>query len=228
MSDISILHLDDSRIALKLAQKAFQGYAKVVGVSRLADALAVIEREPNIDCFLVDHGLSDGTGFDFIKKLRAIKKFKDTPAILLTSTLTNNIAHQAMTLGVNCSLPKVISNEDLVRETMAQIENPMIKIIQKEYHEVYCVQWEHEGVYFQYSPDINAVVSSPSSEETQELMEYKLKEVMNSLEFDDHAIHEIVLRRHMIYTEHGENTRAHLAAVNKHMQRNDPDADTEA
>ncbi|NRA38733.1 MAG: response regulator [Planctomycetes bacterium] len=219
-NNLVILHLDDSRIALKLVQKAFQGTAQVIGVSKLVDATAIIEREVIFDCFLVDHGLGDGNGFDFIKIIRGMDKYKDIPVILLTSTLTNKIAHRAMTLGVNCSIPKIISNEDLVKETMQQIENPMIKIIQKEYHEVYCVQWEHDGVYFQYSPDVNIIVSAKSSEETQELMEYKLKDVMNGLEFDSHAIHEMVLRRHLIYTDVGETTRAHLSTVNKNIKQN--------
>lgn len=217
MSERVILHLDDSRIALKLVHRAFQGIAQVAGFSNLADALSFIEQSPHVDCFLVDHGLGEGSGFDLIQILRKNGKYRYTPIILLTSTLTNQIAHYAMTLGVNCSLSKIISNDDLVKETLAQIENPQIQVIQKEYHEVYCVQWEHEGRHFQYSPDINVTVSSCDSDETQELMENKLKDVMNSLEFDSNAIHEMVLRRHQIYTAHGESTRTHLSATDKNL-----------
>ena len=214
-----ILHLDDSRIALKLLANAFRDIVNIVSVSDIQSARDAIAEEADICCFILDNHLVDGTGLDLIKDIRRKAQYKTTPIILFTSTLTNSVAHKAMTYGVNQSLPKVISNKDLVREVLSQVENPRIKVVAKEYHEVYCATWEHEGRFFQYSPDTHTTVEGATKAEAQESMESALQEKLNSAAYENHMVHEVELQKHIIYTPHGLETKSFAAVDTKHPPR---------
>ncbi len=85
--NISFLNLDDIEsirlmVTKQLRSIGFQG--EIIDAADVASAKAAIEAS-NIDFIISDWNLPDGTGFDFLKEVRANPKYKDTPFLMITT-----------------------------------------------------------------------------------------------------------------------------------------------
>ena len=85
-----------------------RGY-KVEAASSVASALEAAGRG-EFDVFLCDLGLPDGTGIDFIKKVR---KSRDTPAIALTGFGMQEDIERAQRAGFDAHLTKPVNLQKL-------------------------------------------------------------------------------------------------------------------
>ncbi len=78
-----VLLVEDSHEIALLVASALKNHNVLVGHS-LADAESLLGKE-QVDLFLIDVTLPDGSGFDFCLKLSQDERFKSTPRILLTA-----------------------------------------------------------------------------------------------------------------------------------------------
>jgi len=88
----TILVVDDQPVNLSLKRSILepQGYG-VLAATGMAQALELAHQTPP-DLILSDLNMSDGSGFDFIKAIRADARLKNIPFIFVTSTYCNEIA----------------------------------------------------------------------------------------------------------------------------------------
>ncbi len=99
-------HADTARALVKLLGS--RGY-NITSLATVASALEVAGRE-TFDLFLCDLGLPDGTGFDFIEKIRQTRK---TPAIALTGFGMQQDVDRAAAAGFDAHLTKPVNLQKL-------------------------------------------------------------------------------------------------------------------
>ncbi len=99
-------HADTARALSRLLGN--RGY-KVENAATVASALEAVERG-EFDLILCDLGLPDGTGIDFIEKVRKTRK---TPAIALTGFGMQEDVDRAERAGFNAHLTKPVNLQKL-------------------------------------------------------------------------------------------------------------------
>ncbi|MBL7178890.1 MAG: response regulator [Pseudomonadota bacterium] len=170
----TILHLDDSIIALKLVEKALSGFARLISVTTIADALTAMAKH-DIDCFLIDNVLADGNGLDFAKAIRSKEKHHNTPILLITAGLSENVAYHSMKAGINQCVSKPVQPATIKHIIAQQIAKPIIQKIERTRIDACGVRWESLNQVFEYSLDTGQLVQGYNSEETREKMRTVLK-----------------------------------------------------
>lgn len=169
-----ILYLDDSIIALKLMAKTMRGFADLICVSTISDAIdAMLQND--IVCFIIDYMLADGNGINFAKRVRKNENYLNTPIILISASLTIDIAFKAMKAGINQSLSKSIQPVKIKQIIAQQIKNPTIHKVERTQISACCVRWETDNEFFEYSLDTGRLVQGNSAKDTQEKMYETLK-----------------------------------------------------
>lgn len=110
-----ILHLEDLkelRVQMKCDLKAIGVEATILEAEDVKTALEFISSK-QVHFIISDWNLPDGTGFDFLKKVRINPKTKDVPFIMCTTI--SEIAHMidAINAGANEFITKPWSVEEL-------------------------------------------------------------------------------------------------------------------
>ncbi len=169
------LHLEDNRVAQKLLSNTFKEIADFISIKTIKEALQAVSTQPNIECFFVDLNLNNENGLDFLKSIRTMPEHDNSPAFILTSTLTTNLAYKAMRAGANESISKLTSPTDLREIVNKHFEHRHVKIVKQDFHEVECLSWAFNNHFFQYSPDLEKTITGKSPEEVNEKMHTEIE-----------------------------------------------------
>lgn len=76
--------MEDIRVTMKKHLKELNINNTVLEAENLKEAIAICNKN-EIGFIISDWNLPDGTGFDFLKKLRTTKKFSKTPFLMCTT-----------------------------------------------------------------------------------------------------------------------------------------------
>ncbi len=123
LKSIQIFHLED----MKPIQEQMAEDLKKIGIEKIpyqADtvqkALQLCKEKTDIDLIISDWNLPDKTGMDFLKAIRASKKFKDTPFLMCTTMDEVENLINAISEGANEYVVKPWEVEDL-RDKIIQV-----------------------------------------------------------------------------------------------------------
>ena len=110
-----ILVADDERhigriIQLKLEQGPFQVSLALDG----EEALAVLERDPDIRLVLLDLMMPQMSGLDVLARMRADERWRDIPCVILTAAGQDSQYVRAMALGATEFMTKPFSPKKLL------------------------------------------------------------------------------------------------------------------
>ncbi|MFN4217383.1 MAG: response regulator [Brevinematales bacterium] len=106
---------------------------KIVALVLRAEKYEVIEAENgkdgleklkdnHFDCFIVDYNMPEMNGISFIKAVRAMPEYKDTPIIMLTTESEQDKQEEGRQAGANRWIIKPFKNEVLqatIRELLS-------------------------------------------------------------------------------------------------------------
>ncbi len=169
-----ILYLDDSSLYLKFMAATMRGFADWICVSSISDAVDAMSTN-DIVCSIIDYMLADGNGINFAKRVRKNENHLNTPIILISSSLTTEIAFIAMKACINQSLSKPFEPVEMKQILARQIKNPTIHKVERTQISACCVRWEKDNEFFEYSLDTGRLIQSNSAKNTQEKMDEILK-----------------------------------------------------
>ncbi len=113
----TVLVVDNLPVNLELARSILEpsGY-KVLTAASMAEGLAVAQQEP-CDLILSDVCMAGGTGYDFIRAVRADPRLRAIPFVFITSTLVNEKDRaQGLALGATRFLFRPIEPEVFLAE----------------------------------------------------------------------------------------------------------------
>jgi CheY-like chemotaxis protein len=175
-----ILYLDDSRIALKMMSQNLKGFAELHSVTTISKAVKELE-DHIFDVFLIDYQLSGECGFEFVELLRLIDIYQETPIILISASLTEEMAYGAMKRGVNFSCRKPIPDfNNFKARILGQIEKPVIEVVVREKINISCLRWQDKGIHYEFSPELRKLVSGKSKKITNDKMLEVMEESQSS------------------------------------------------
>src|SRR5207244_4034026 len=82
-----------------------------------------LARETRPDLIISDLGMTDGSGFDFIKAIKSDPDLKDIPFVFITSTFCNETARaRGLALGAARFLFRPLEPQELLAEVEACLE----------------------------------------------------------------------------------------------------------
>jgi len=110
---MKILILDDDDAILELCNKFLDDMSNNIYKTLNQEAALNYLRLNQVDLFIIDHNLEEGTGLDFIKDLRS--KGIETRCILCSSSLTDEIKNIASIYNNVDLLEKPFNKEDLLK-----------------------------------------------------------------------------------------------------------------
>jgi two-component system cell cycle response regulator len=115
-----VLAVDDRPVNLELAQSMLHGSGyEVITASSMAEALS-LARDAAPDLILSDVCMADGSGYDFIRAVKADRRLSAIPFIFLTSTMTTDGERmKGLALGAARYLFRPIEPPELLREIAA-------------------------------------------------------------------------------------------------------------
>jgi CheY-like chemotaxis protein/signal transduction histidine kinase len=105
---------DDYRNSFALSALLERGHADVTVAASAHEAFAVLQQNPDIDFVLMDIIMPEMDGYDAIRKIRTIEKYKTIPIIALTGKVTIGERQRCIDAGANDYLPKPVDSADLL------------------------------------------------------------------------------------------------------------------
>jgi two-component system, chemotaxis family, chemotaxis protein CheY len=98
-------NLTNGLILRHLLKKAYAGETVVVEDPTKALILCQGQR---FDLLMVDHMLPGMTGVQFVRLVRRIESFRDTPIVMVTADTSKNLRQEALDAGVDTFLTKPV------------------------------------------------------------------------------------------------------------------------
>lgn len=110
----NVLIVDDSNIQLELCIAQLQqiGFEKMTGAKNGKEALDYLENHP-VDLILADLNMPVMGGLELLKRVKENPKLKDIPFLILTAEDDDEIAQEAVNLGVLDFISKPCNADDL-------------------------------------------------------------------------------------------------------------------
>ena len=118
----SILVVDDSRIMRNIVKNSFSQLkipCQFIEAGNGKEALQQLQNQA-IDLVLLDWNMPELSGFDFLKKIRAVEKYKNLPIIMVTSEAAKFNVIEALDAGATDYIVKPI-NEKMFMQKIAKI-----------------------------------------------------------------------------------------------------------
>jgi len=121
MSQQTILFIDDSPTMRRIIKNSLMkiGYSQFVEAEHGADALEKMEGQ-EIDLILTDWNMPEMNGEEFVKTVRGMPQFKDTPILMITTRGMKDDVMRAVSLGVNGYIVKPFT-PDVLKKKIAEL-----------------------------------------------------------------------------------------------------------
>jgi CheY-like chemotaxis protein len=115
LAGTTILVVDDDRRNL-FAMKALlkRGSADVVTAGSGPEGLAALSQTPNIDIVLMDIMMPGMDGYETIRAIRAIDRFRSLPIVAVTGKMVTGERGRCLEAGANDYVPKPVDTFELV------------------------------------------------------------------------------------------------------------------
>ncbi len=113
----NVLVVDDSRIMRNIVKNTFLTMKVECTFLEAADGVDAfnILTENDIDIVFLDWNMPHLSGLDFLKKVRAIKKYEELPIVMVTSEAARFNVIEALKSGVTAYLIKPVSEDKFVK-----------------------------------------------------------------------------------------------------------------
>ncbi len=106
---------DDTRNVFALSALLQRGHVDVIVAESGAEALAILGRRSDIDIVLMDIMMPIMDGYETIRTIRAIDRFKGLPIIAVTGKVMTGERQRCIEAGANDYVPKPVDTADLFR-----------------------------------------------------------------------------------------------------------------
>jgi two-component system chemotaxis response regulator CheY len=114
----NIMVVDDSRIMRSIVKNAFDKLKIPCSYLEAGDgqqALDLLEAG-TADLILLDWNMPNLTGIDFLKKVRALEAYKETPIVMVTSEASMVNVVEAVKAGITAYITKPFTEENFMKK----------------------------------------------------------------------------------------------------------------
>ncbi len=191
---ISVIYVDDYSELCHLAESGLEAASDRIHVESTTDPTTVTDRLDEFDCIVSDYQMPETDGLELLRQVRVLDE--DLPFILFTGEGSEDIASDAISLGVTDYLTKRGGQERFVRlanriegavdahratEVVEQTKSQAKETIQRERARFRAL--------IEHSPVLVGVLDSAgkfeyTSPSTEEMLGYKPRELQGEIAFD--------------------------------------------
>jgi hypothetical protein len=156
------LHIEPVKIFRTKISNDLQGFAQIVGVSTVQEALEILSQE-SFALILCPYMVSETqTAIDLRAKLTQMHI--PTPCVVLDQEANETMAWHAMHCGIHLTLPKGIAKEALQTSLTQLLQKPEIHTINPSQLEFTIITWQTGSQYFALCPEYNVSAMAPTAE----------------------------------------------------------------
>lgn len=166
----SVLYIDDSRMSQQIMPRFLEGLCTVVAASSLEEGWQKLHAE-SFDLIIADYLYPEGDVLEFLQQLRKEKDTGETPVIVASGSMDRRMVSHAMRMGANDCLQKPYRKQEVCDMVERMLKCPYVKTFQNDVAVVAAVEWEQNGKFFQFGPELNTLVEGNSSAEVAEKMQ---------------------------------------------------------
>ena len=123
-----ILAIDDDPVSLNTLVGLLKDDYKVSTSISAANAIIMMEQVLP-DLILLDVGMPEVSGFEFLQKIKKIPKFRNIPVVIVTGHYETEFIIHAENSGASSVACKPVDREDLFRKINAALERPKKNIV---------------------------------------------------------------------------------------------------
>jgi CheY-like chemotaxis protein len=105
---------DDRRNLFAMTALLKRGSADVVTAESGSDGIAALNQMPDIDIVLMDIMMPDMDGYDTMRAIRAIDRFRALPIVVVTGKIVTGERERCMEAGADGYVPKPVDTFELV------------------------------------------------------------------------------------------------------------------
>ena len=174
-----ILAVDDHRVSLRVLTILLGSDYEVIGVQTSEQAMEELENSKTgeFSLILVNIELENNeNGLELVKNIRRHPVYNDVPVIIVSATLdkvNTTVAHRA---GVNDWIVKPVDKAILMDKVSRLQEKSYFAQPESNIDILPSLNWEDQGVFFQYSPHFQHLIKGSDSDEVKRAMLAFLKE----------------------------------------------------
>ncbi len=135
--DMTILHVENDPLLAHVVKAAFQRFGftgEMINAGSVIEAMHVLNdrmlKKRPVSLIISDMQLSDGTGLDLIREVKADPAFQPLPVIMLSQEIGIEVVNEAYALGASSYLPKIHATTNLLGSLQSMyhywLENAML------------------------------------------------------------------------------------------------------
>ncbi len=176
-----VLYIDPSSISHKIIRRMLQGNMDLTMVSNLDEGMLNLSKN-DFDLVLLAYESGDDSVLDFIREIRSGDlSAADKGVVLITTTYTGSMAYKAMQAGANDIIVKPLDPETLLQTVNVQAMAPFINEVKRDHCSLTIMSWHLGHRYYEYSPDLNRLVSGFSDDEARAQMQVLIEDSIPDL-----------------------------------------------
>jgi CheY-like chemotaxis protein len=125
INGVKILVVDDDfRNIFAMTALLERGHADVLVAESGAEAIATLQRLPDINVVLMDIMMPDMDGYDTIRAIRRIDRHKDLPIIAVTGKSASGERQRCLDAGASEYVPKPVDTGELLAALVPLLPTP--------------------------------------------------------------------------------------------------------
>ena len=178
-AEIHILLVDGHSVSQRMLCNALESTANITLVTSSRDARINVNKS-SFDCVIMSYDQSHDEEFlSFVIDLRRSRHvMRQAPVLFITSDFSEDMAYRAQCVGVNQTIAKPFTKDDLIAAVKRHIaaDGQHIEKIERSSTTVTCMSWFQGGMHFVFSPDLNRLVSGPTRKDADQAMDQLLQQ----------------------------------------------------
>ncbi len=156
-------------MAQQIMPRFLEGLCKVSIAESLEEASKKMESE-RFDLIIADYLYPEGDVLGFLQHIRKEKDARELPIVVASGSMDRRMVSYAMRMGANDCLQKPYRKQEVCEMVERMFQEPYVKTSENDVAVVAAVEWEQSGKFYQFAPEINALVEGSSVSDASEKM----------------------------------------------------------
>lgn len=164
-----VLYIEDSVTSQLIMRRVLKDVGELTIATTLKAGRALLETR-TFDLMVTDFVFPEGDALPLIEFARTKTSTVSMPIIVVSGTLDGVVLSRVLKAGVNEALPKPLNNTTFRELAIRMLTDPYVRTEKTTINEVLCLVWQSQGVFHEYSPDLNLTVTGATKLEAGERM----------------------------------------------------------
>lgn len=170
-----VLYVEDSTTSQILMRRFLEGIAVLTVATSLEAALQLL-RERRFDLMIADYNFPEGNSLQLIQYVRSAPMHHKMPVVVVSSSMDAPMLTRILKIGANDGQAKPLKPVDFRAMVTRMLSAPYVRHLDHPIIDVSCFQWRSGLGIHQFCPELNLLITGPSTEEVTDRMRAALEQ----------------------------------------------------